>query len=96
MNAPAGIARTVQDATPGASISVRNLNVTYANGFTAVREASFELDPGTICALVGVNGSGKSTIFKAIMGFVKPSAGEVRLCGLPVDPRGPGGVRMRQ
>lgn len=70
---------------PGASISVRNLTVTYANGFTAVRDATFELDPGTICALVGVNGSGKSTIFKSIMGFVKPAAGEVRLCGLPVD-----------
>jgi manganese/iron transport system ATP-binding protein len=72
-------------ATPGASIAVRDLTVTYANGFTAVRDASFELDPGTICALVGVNGSGKSTIFKAIMGFVRPSRGEVRLCGLPVD-----------
>ena len=67
-----------------ASISVRNLTVTYNNGYTAVRDASFELDPGTICALVGVNGSGKSTIFKAIMGFVRPSAGEVRLCGRPV------------
>jgi manganese/iron transport system ATP-binding protein len=64
---------------------VRDLTVTYANGFTAVRDATFELDPGTICALVGVNGSGKSTIFKAIMGFVRPSAGEVRLCGLPVE-----------
>jgi len=74
----------VNVATPGASISVRDLNVTYPNGFTAVRDASFELDPGTICALVGINGSGKSTIFKAIMGFVRPSAGEVRLCGLPV------------
>ncbi|PWB65638.1 MAG: iron ABC transporter permease [Bradyrhizobiaceae bacterium] len=64
---------------------MRDLSVTYPNGVTAVRDASFALDPGTICALVGVNGSGKSTIFKAIMGFVKPSAGEVRLCGLPVD-----------
>ncbi|MDT3686242.1 MAG: manganese/iron ABC transporter ATP-binding protein [Pseudorhodoplanes sp.] len=70
---------------PGASISVRDLSVTYPNGFTAVHNASFELDPGTICALVGVNGSGKSTIFKAIMGFVRPSRGEVRLCGMPVE-----------
>jgi manganese/iron transport system ATP-binding protein len=67
-----------------ASMSVRNLSVTYSNGVTAVRDASFDLDPGTICALVGVNGSGKSTIFKAIMGLVQPSAGEVRLCGRPV------------
>src|SRR5262245_51207776 len=68
----------------GASISVRNIAVTYANGLTAVHDASFELDPGTICALVGVNGSGKSTIFKAIMGFVTPARGEIRLCGRPV------------
>jgi manganese/iron transport system ATP-binding protein len=68
----------------GASISVRGLAVTYNNGLTAVHDASFELDPGTICGLVGVNGSGKSTIFKAIMGFVKPAAGEIKLCGRPV------------
>jgi manganese/iron transport system ATP-binding protein len=86
MTAPPPTVRPVETmATPGASISVRNLTVTYPNGFTAVRDASFELDPGTICALVGVNGSGKSTIFRAIMGFVRPSAGEVRLCGLPVE-----------
>jgi manganese/iron transport system ATP-binding protein len=72
------------NASYGASISVRGLSVTYANGFNAVRDASFDLDPGTICALVGVNGSGKSTVFKSIMGFVRPSAGEVLLCGRPV------------
>lgn len=77
------LARSTGEAL-GASISVRGLSVTYGNGFNAVRDASFELDPGTICALVGVNGSGKSTVFKAIMGFVRPSAGEVRLCGRPV------------
>jgi manganese/iron transport system ATP-binding protein len=48
----------------GASISVRGLAVTYASGLTAVHDASFELDPGSICALVGVNGSGKSTVFR--------------------------------
>jgi manganese/iron transport system ATP-binding protein len=67
-----------------ASISLRGVTVTYPNGHTAVQDASFDLDPGTICALVGVNGSGKSTIFKTIMGFIRPSAGEVRICGRPV------------
>lgn len=83
MNAPTHGLRLATDL--GASISVRNLSVTYPNGFTAVRDASFQLDPGSICALVGINGSGKSTIFKAIMGFVRPSAGQVTLCGMPVD-----------
>ncbi|MCC6781136.1 MAG: manganese/iron ABC transporter ATP-binding protein [Hyphomicrobiales bacterium] len=83
MNARVGAALPV-GAQP-ASICVRHLTVTYRNGFTAVRDASFELAPGTICALVGVNGSGKSTIFKAIMGFVRPASGEVRLGGGPVE-----------
>jgi manganese/iron transport system ATP-binding protein len=65
-----------------ASISVRGVSVTYPNGTTALRDATFDLDPGTICGLVGVNGSGKSTLFKAIMGFVPPSTGEIRIAGL--------------
>lgn len=68
--------------TAAASLAVRNITVTYANGTTAVRNASFELHSGTICGLVGVNGSGKSTLFKAIMGFVTPRQGDVRICGL--------------
>lgn len=86
MNMVAGSASAAMDnlGQAGASISVRGLTVTYNTGLTAVHDASFELDPGTICALVGVNGSGKSTIFKSIMGFVTPAAGEIRLCGRPV------------
>jgi ABC-type uncharacterized transport system ATPase subunit len=57
VNAPAPAAAASDVLPNGASIAVRNLSVTYANGFTAVRDASFQLDPGTICALVGVNGS---------------------------------------
>jgi manganese/iron transport system ATP-binding protein len=72
------------EASPGlaASLSVRGVTVTYASGTTALRDASFELGPGTICGLVGVNGSGKSTLFKAVMGFLTPAAGEIRIAGL--------------
>ncbi len=65
-----------------ASIAVRGLTVTYPNGNIALRDASFDLGPGTICGLVGVNGSGKSTLFKAIMGFLSPGTGEVRIAGV--------------
>lgn len=86
MNAPLEtVAAATDPQVLTASVAVDRLSVTYANGFTAVRDATFTLQPGTICGLVGVNGSGKSTIFKAIMGFVRPSAGEVRLCGLSVE-----------
>ena len=58
-------------------IGVSNITVTYRNGHTALRDASFEIPTGTITALVGVNGSGKSTLFKAIMGFVPTSTGSI-------------------
>jgi manganese/iron transport system ATP-binding protein len=62
-------------------ISAKNITVTYRNGHTALREASFDLPTGTIAALVGVNGSGKSTLFKALMGFVPTSSGEITILG---------------
>jgi manganese/iron transport system ATP-binding protein len=65
-----------------ASIEVCAVTVTYPNGTTALHEASFALGPGSICGLVGINGAGKSTLFKAIMGFLVPTAGEVRISGL--------------
>ncbi len=67
------------------SIVARDVTVIYSNGHTALKDVSFELKAGTICGLVGVNGSGKSTLFKTIMGFVRPSQGEVRIAGLPVN-----------
>ncbi|MQB45135.1 manganese/iron ABC transporter ATP-binding protein [Rhizobium sp. ICMP 5592] len=68
----------------GDGIVVRDATVTYRNGHTALRDASFKVPVGTITALVGVNGSGKSTLFKAIMGFVRLAKGEISILGLPV------------
>jgi manganese/iron transport system ATP-binding protein len=65
-------------------LQVNAVTVRYPGGQVALRDASFRLSGGTICGLVGVNGSGKSTLFKAIMDFVRPVAGEVRIDGRPV------------
>lgn len=67
---------------PVASLDVQGVTVTYPNGTTALADASFTLGPSSICGLVGINGSGKSTLFKAIMGFVAPGAGSIRIAGL--------------
>jgi manganese/iron transport system ATP-binding protein len=71
-------------SSAGAGIVARNVTVTYRNGQTALRSASFEVPTGTITALVGVNGSGKSTLFKALMGFVPAAGGSISILGLPV------------
>lgn len=62
-------------------IVVKDVTVTYRNGHTALREASFSVPGGSIAALVGVNGSGKSTLFKAVMGFVRAS-GTISILGM--------------
>lgn len=70
------------NATTG--ITANDVTVTYRNGHTALRNASFEIPTGTITALAGVNGAGKSTLFKAIMGFVPAAKGEITVLGMPV------------
>ncbi len=70
-------------ATEGSGLRVEHITVTYRNGHTALRDASFAIPTGTITALVGVNGSGKSTLFKSIMGFVPLAAGKVEILGMP-------------
>lgn len=83
MTAPInGFARPAS-SDAGQGISVTNATVTYRNGHTALRDASFTIPTGTIAALVGVNGSGKSTLFKAIMGFVRLAKGNIRVLGMP-------------
>lgn len=68
-----------------AGLAVTGVTVTYRNGHTALRDASFDIPTGTITALVGVNGSGKSTLFKAIMGFVRLASGGISILGGNVD-----------
>jgi manganese/iron transport system ATP-binding protein len=75
------LASASEDA--GGGLAVHGATVTYRNGHTALRDASFEIPTGTITALVGVNGSGKSTLFKAIMGFVRLAKGEILVLGQP-------------
>ena len=46
-----------------------------------VRGVSFDLRAGQVLGVVGANGSGKTTLLRTLIGFIPPSAGEVRLDG---------------
>ncbi len=80
----AAVAGSSSSDDPGGGIRASDVTVTYRNGHTALRAASFEIPKGTVTALVGINGAGKSTLFKAIMGFVPAARGEIRLLGMSV------------
>jgi ATP-binding cassette, subfamily C, bacterial CydC len=44
-----------------------------------IKDISFDLPPGKKLALVGLSGSGKSTILKALLGFINYHSGDIRL-----------------
>ena len=66
-------------------ITVDALSVTYSNARLALFNASCTVQPSTITGLVGPNGGGKSTLFKAIMGFLQPQQGRIHIGGYSVS-----------
>ncbi|WP_417693838.1 manganese/iron ABC transporter ATP-binding protein [Roseibium sp.] len=68
-----------------AGVWARDVTVSYRNGVTALRHASFAVPKGAIAALVGVNGAGKSTLFKSLMGFLPLTGGEISILGRSVS-----------
>jgi ABC-2 type transport system ATP-binding protein len=66
------------------TLEIQNLSKNFGS-YTAVREASFAIHPGTICALVGENGAGKTTLVKLIVGLLIPSEGIVKIGGYDIQ-----------
>ena len=81
---------------PSAILDVHHLSVTR-EGATVVDDVSFSLQAETDTALVGPNGAGKTSLVQALLGILPRQAGEVRLLGTPLGPRGqlPAAVRDR-
>lgn len=65
------------------SIESKHLKKTYGKK-TAVQDISLTLEPGLVYAMLGPNGSGKTTWMKMASGLVKPDSGEILYNGSPV------------
>ena len=72
-------------------IEVRGLRRVYGSGegaFEAVRGIDLVVGAGSIVALLGTNGAGKTSALEVVEGLARPTAGEVRVLGLdPVSDR---------
>ncbi len=63
-------------------VEVRGLTKTFGR-VTAVADLSFTAPAGKVTGFLGPNGSGKTTTFRAVLGLVRPSAGEALIGGVP-------------
>ena len=84
---PAAPSTTSESATSRTSesgevpaISVEHLTISYGP-VPALLDVSFEVPAGRLVGVIGPNGSGKSTLIKALLGFVEPDFGRIRLFG---------------
>jgi len=67
-------------------IAISGLTKRYGN-VLAVDDLTLEVPAGSVCGLLGRNGSGKTTTFKCLLGFAHPDAGEVRFDGELLAPK---------
>ncbi|MEX1326042.1 MAG: ABC transporter ATP-binding protein [Desulfobacterales bacterium] len=70
----------------GALLEIKNIE-TYYDMVYAIRGASLTVEEGSITAILGNNGAGKSTILKTVMGLIEdqPDKGSIEFMGKPID-----------
>ncbi|HVX67609.1 MAG TPA: ABC transporter ATP-binding protein [Bryobacteraceae bacterium] len=74
--------RTVKLGTVHGEVEFEDVTFAYEAGKPVLHGISFAARPGTVTALVGSSGSGKSTIIGLVAAFYKPSSGRVRVDGV--------------
>jgi ribose transport system ATP-binding protein len=72
----------------GMLLSMRGIDKRFA-GIPALTQASLEVLPGEVHALIGQNGAGKSTLIKVLTGYHRKDGGEVRFLGQPFEVSSP-------
>ncbi|HET9795008.1 MAG TPA: ABC transporter ATP-binding protein, partial [Thermoanaerobaculia bacterium] len=88
------LAERPEDADPERSIVLpaiagairfEHVDFAYDPEKPVLKDVSFEALPGTVTALVGSSGSGKSTIIGLVAGFYKPAAGRILVDGVDLS-----------
>jgi branched-chain amino acid transport system ATP-binding protein len=76
------------------ALSLSGVDALYGESHV-LHEVSFSLAPGRVLALLGRNGAGKTTCMSAIIGFLPPRRGEVRLFGEPIGRLSPEAISRK-
>ncbi|SDW25851.1 ABC-2 type transport system ATP-binding protein [Marininema mesophilum] len=66
-------------------LEIKHLTGGYSPHQPVIHDISFTVKPGEIVGLIGLNGAGKSTTIKEILGFLRPTSGKISVDGLTMD-----------
>lgn len=66
------------------TLTVKNLSGGYFQ-HPVLKDLNFEIENGELVALIGLNGAGKSTTIKEIIGLLKPTSGMIEIDGLSLN-----------
>lgn len=66
-------------------LEFKNVGFSYQADCPILRDVSFHVEPGEKVAIIGKNGSGKSTILNLLLRFYTPSAGEITANQIPIS-----------
>ena len=80
--------RVAEAGAEGAVLRLEAVDLGY-DELLVVTGVSLEVRPGELVGLVGGNGSGKSTILRAVSGMIQPRAGRILFLGQPIGRRSP-------
>ena len=90
------MSESVQNTTqpqPARDVTLRMENLTKNfRGFTAVKNLSLAIAPGSIHALIGPNGAGKTTVFNLATKFLQPTSGRIFFNGQDITHTSPEAV----
>lgn len=67
------------------AVLVEELSAGYGGGKDVISGISFNVNKGEILTLIGPNGGGKSTVLKALSGYIPKSGGKAELCGRELE-----------
>lgn len=68
------------------ALTISNLRFSYPDNPEVLQGIDLALADGERVGLIGPNGAGKTTLFLSICGVLKPTAGDIRLYDVPVQP----------